>query len=71
MNKLKFWGVATLSTLAASSAMAQETNPIVTLINTIGIEGVAAAVLLLLTGVVAIAMTFKGGTVAKRVVSKI
>lgn len=72
MNKIRNWGAATFATVAASSAFAQAAeNPIVTLVNTVGIAGVAAAVLVLMTGVVAIAMTMKGGTVAKRVVAKI
>lgn len=54
------------------SAFAQAVeNPIVTLINSISLAGVAAAVAAIMLIVVAIAMTFKGGTVAKRVVRSV
>ncbi len=54
------------------SAFAQEAeNPIVTLLNSITLAGVAAGVLATLTIVVAIALTFKGGVVAKRVIRQV
>lgn len=72
MKAIRNFGLFLAASLAAAAASAQTaTNPIVTLIETVGVDGIAAAVLVLMTGVVAIAMTMKGGTVAKRVVAKI
>ena len=55
----------------ATSAMAQSTNPIITLLGEVDLTAVAAAVLAICVIVVAIALTFKGPDVAKRVIRKV
>lgn len=56
---------------ASMGAFAQATNPIVTLLGGVSLEGVAAAVLALCTLIVAIALTMKGPDVSKRVIRKV
>lgn len=64
--------VAAAATLGASSAMAQTaTNPIVTMLDAIGLDGVTAAILALCLVVVGIALTMRGPDVAKRVIRKV
>lgn len=71
MNKMKFWGVATVASLAASSAMAQETNVLVQFIDAVGLAGISAAVIAAGLLVVGIAMAFKGPDLGKRVIRKV
>ncbi|MGJ7569629.1 hypothetical protein ACSFBX_03745 [Variovorax sp. RB2P76] len=56
---------------ASVGAFAQETNPIITLLNGITLTGVAAAILALAVIVVSIALTMKGPDVAKRIIRKV
>lgn len=64
--------VAAAATLGASSAMAQDAdNPIVTMLNGIGLTGITAAVIAAGLVIVGIAMAMKGPVVAKRVINKI
>ena len=63
--------VLAAATTASVGAFAQATNPIVTLINGVDLSTVAAAVLAVAVIVVAIALTFKGPDVAKRVIRKV
>jgi hypothetical protein len=57
---------------ASVGAFAQAaTNPIVTLLGGVSLEGVAAAVLALCVIIVAIALTMKGPDVSKRVIRKV
>lgn len=68
----KALAVAGVATLGASSAMAQTaTNPIVTMIEGIGLDGVTAAVIAVCVIVVGIALAMKGPDVAKRVIRKV
>lgn len=67
----KALAVAGVATLGASSAMAQSTNPIVTMIEGIGLDGVTAAVIAVCVIVVGIALAMKGPDVAKRVIRKV
>jgi len=62
-----------LTVIAGASvpAFAQSTNPIVQLLETIGLDGVAAAVLALGALIVAIAMAYKAPDLAKRGVKKV
>lgn len=63
--------VLAAATTASVGAFAQATNPIVTLIEGVDLSTVAAAVLAVAVIVVAIALTFKGPDVAKRVIRKV
>lgn len=63
--------VLAAATTASLGAFAQATNPIVTLIQGVDLSTVAAAVLAVAVIVVAIALTFKGPDVAKRVIRKV
>ena len=57
---------------ASAGAFAQTTtNPIVTLLNAIGLDGVQAAILALCVIIVGIALTMKGPDVSKRVIRKV
>lgn len=67
----KALAVAGVATLGASSAMAQSTNPIVVMIDAIGLDGVTAAVIAVCVIVVGIALAMKGPDVAKRVIRKV
>lgn len=60
--------VLAAATTASVGAFAQSTNPIITLLNGVELDGVAAAVLAAAVVIVAIALTFKGPVVAKRVI---
>ncbi len=63
---------ATSLALVGTAAMAADgDNPIIVLIDSIGLTGVTAAIAALCLVVVAIALTFKGPDVAKRVIRKI
>ena len=63
--------VLAAATTASVGAFAQATNPIVTLIEGVDLSTVAASVLAVAVIVVAIALTFKGPDVAKRVIRKV
>jgi len=58
---------------ASVGAFAQTagTNPILTLLNEISLEGIAAAVLALCVIIVAIALTMKGPVISKRVINRV
>ncbi|WP_454914137.1 hypothetical protein [Variovorax gossypii] len=64
-----------LSSLAAVGSVgafaADGDNPIVTVINSISLAGVAAAIAVLALVVVTIALTMKGPDVAKRIIRKV
>lgn len=64
--------VAGAAGLAGTAAMAQTaTNPIVTMIESIGLDGVTAAIIAVCLIVVGIALAMKGPDVAKRVIRKV
>ncbi len=64
--------VAAAATLGASSAMAQTaTNPIVTMLDAIGLDGTTAAIIAAGVIIVGIALALKGPVVAKRVINRI
>lgn len=65
--------VAAVTTLGALSvpAFAQSTNPIVQMLDAIGLDGVAAAVIAMGLIIVGIALAFKAPDVAKRGVKKV
>lgn len=67
----KALAVAAAATLGASSAFAQATNPIITMLDAVDISGVAAAVAAAGLLIVGVALTFKGPDVAKRVIRKV
>ena len=76
LNTARKYGSRALALVAASTAsmgaFAQASaNPIVTLIEGVDLSTVAAAVLAVAVIVVAIALTFKGPDVAKRVIRKV
>lgn len=56
---------------ASVGAFAQETNPIITILNSITLAGVAAAIAALALIIVSIALTMKGPDVAKRIIRKV
>lgn len=66
----KALAMAALAT-ASVGAFAQETNPIVTVLNSVSLAGVAAAIAALALIIVAIALTMKGPDVAKRIIRKV
>ncbi len=64
--------VAAAATLGASSAMAQTaTNPIVQMLEAIGLDGTTASVIAAGLIIVGIALAMKGPDVAKRVIRKV
>lgn len=63
--------VLAAATTASVGAFAQSTNPIITLLNGVELDGVAAGVLAAGVVIVAVALTFKGPDVAKRVIRKV
>lgn len=65
--------VAAVTTLGALSvpAFAQSTNPIVQMLEAIGLDGVAAAVIAMGLIIVGISLAFKAPDVAKRGVKKV
>lgn len=68
----KALALAALGTASVGAfAQTASTNPVLTLLEGISLEGIAAAVLALMVIVVAIAMTMKGPDVAKRVIRKV
>ena len=75
LNIARKYGTRALALVAASTAsvgaFAQATSPIVTLIEGVDLSTVAAAVMAVAVIVVAIALTFKGPDVAKRVIRKV
>lgn len=62
--------VAFLAAAGAASAQTS-TNPIVQLLNEIGLDGVQAAVLAVCVTIIGIALTMKGPDVSKRVIRKV
>lgn len=56
---------------ASVGAFAQETNPIITVLNSVSLAGVAAAIAALALIIVTIALTMKGPDVAKRIIRKV
>jgi len=63
--------VAVGAAAVGTSAMAQETNPLVQFIEGIGLGGVSAAVIAVGLVIVGIALAMKGPDVAKRVIRKV
>lgn len=65
--------VAAVATLGALSvpAFAQSTNPIVQMLESIGLDGISAAVIAMGLLIVGIALAFKAPDVAKRGVKKV
>ena len=63
--------LAALGTASVSAFAQTSTNPIVTLLAGVGLDGVQAAVLALCVLIIAIALTMKGPDVGKRVISKV
>lgn len=65
--------VAAVTTLGALSvpAFAQSTNPIVQMLDSIGLDGISAAVIAMGLLIVGIALAFKAPDVAKRGVKKV
>jgi len=75
-KQIKKYGSRALVAVGAAaigtSAMAQTaTNPIVQMLEAIGLDGVTAAVIAAGLVIVGIALALKGPTVAKRVISKV
>lgn len=65
-------GAGVVALVAAGAASAQtSTNPIVQLLNEIGLDGVQAAVLAVCVTIIGIALTMKGPDVSKRVIRKV
>lgn len=74
MKKSRIFGrLAAVSALAvvASPAFAQASNPITQMIESVGLDGVVAAVVAMGLIIVSIALAFKGPDVAKRGVKKV
>jgi len=75
VNLARKYGSKALALVAlgagSASVFAQETNPIITLLNSITLTGVAAAIAALALIIVAIALTMKGPDVAKRIIRKV
>lgn len=63
-------GVVTLAAAGAASAQTA-TNPIVTLLGEVGLDGVQAAILAVCVTIIGIALTMKGPDVSKRVIRKV
>lgn len=69
-NAARLSGSALL--LMSGAAFADEpANPLVTVLDSVSIDGVATAVAAIALGIVAIALTFKGPDIAKRVIRKV
>lgn len=74
MKKSRILGrLAAVSALAvvASPAFAQASNPITQMIESVGLDGVVAAVVAMGLIIVSISLAFKGPDVAKRGVKKV
>ncbi len=67
----KIAAVPTLALVAAAAHAAPGDDPLLDVLNSISITGIAAAVGVLALGIVAIALTFKGPDLGKRVIKKI
>lgn len=63
--------MAGLGTASVGAFAQTTTNPIVTVLNAVGLDGVQAAVLAVCLIIVAIALTMKGPDVSKRVIRKV
>ena len=57
--------------VVGTSAFAQATNPVVTMLEAVSLDGVAAALAAAGLVIVAIALTLKGPDVAKRIIRKV
>jgi len=64
-------GAVSTAALVAAPAFAQSTNPIVQMIESVGLDGIVAAVVAMGLIIVSIALAFKGPDVAKRGVKKV
>lgn len=67
----KIAAVGSLAVLGASAHAAAGDNPLLDVLNSIDITGIGAAVAVLALAIVAIALTFKGPDLGKRVIKKI
>lgn len=63
--------VVAAATVAASAHAAVGDNPIVVLLDSVGLDGVTAAIAAAALIIVAIALTLKGPSVAKRVIKQV
>lgn len=63
--------LAGLATASVGAFAQTATNPIVELLNGVGLDGVSAAIMALCVVIVAIALTMRGPVVSKRVINKI
>lgn len=63
--------LAGLATASVGAFAQTSTNPIVELLNGVGLDGVSAAIMALCVVIVAIALTMRGPVVSKRVINKI
>lgn len=66
----KALAVAALAT-SPLAALAQAANPIVTVLDSVSLTGVAAAIAALALLIIAIALTMKGPDVGKRIIRKV
>ncbi|WP_418132683.1 hypothetical protein ABL849_22830 [Variovorax sp. 375MFSha3.1] len=67
----KALAVAALATASVGAFAQTSENPIVTVLNSVSLAGVAAAIAALALIIVAIALTMKGPDVAKRMIRKV
>ncbi|RUR70273.1 hypothetical protein EJP67_24770 [Variovorax guangxiensis] len=67
----KALAVAALATASVGALAQTSENPIVTVLNSVSLAGVAAAIAALALVIVAIALTMKGPDVAKRIIRKV
>lgn len=63
--------MASLGVASVGAFAADGDNPIVTIINSIGLAGVAAAIAALALVIITIALTMKGPDVGKRIIRKV
>lgn len=72
INTTRTLAVLAASAIAAASAHAAAgDNPLLDVLNSVDVTGIAAAVLVLALAVVGIALAFKGPDLGKRVIRKI
>lgn len=67
----KALAVAALATASAGAFAQESTNPIVSILNGVSLEGLVAILLATSLTIVAIALTMKGPDVAKRIIRKV
>ena len=70
-NKTRALALMAAATVASVAHAAPGDDPLLDVLNSISITGIAAAVGVLALGIVAIALTFKGPDLGKRVIRKI